>query len=120
MYLQFDFSETEIIDGIQPHTNRGAQEGRIIRIFSANNRSQLNAAQSVVHEMTHYWYNIGGCQHAEAICYSMELMHSRKKDFLTKDEWEWIVDLVKDAYPELKWEEGGYGDYTQFNFVRDS
>lgn len=24
-----------------------------------------------------------------------------------------------DNYPELEWEDGGYGDFKQFDFVRD-
>ena len=106
-----------IIDEIQNHSDRGNQKGRFINIYSANNHSLLNESQAVIHEMTHFWYNIGGCQHAEAICLARELMHSRNKTVLTKDEWEMIVNLVKEAYPEYEWENGGYGDFSQFDFV---
>ena len=28
-----------------------------------------------------------------------------------------MVELAKMAYPKYDWEEGGYGDYEQFDFV---
>ncbi len=110
----------EIIDEVQSSTDRGAQSGKEIQIFSANNKKLLHEAQSVIHEMTHYWYHIGECQHAEAICYSMELMRSRKKMTITQEEWDMIVNIVKDAYPNLSWEGGNSETYKQFDFIRNT
>ena len=69
--------------------------------------------------MTHYYYNIGGCQHAEAVCFAMEKMHIAGRDYLTKEEWDKMVKLAVDNYPEYEWEAGGYGDSTKFDFVRE-
>lgn len=40
------------------------------------------------------------------------------RDYLTEDEWNAMLKLAVDNYPELEWEKGGYEDYNQFNFVR--
>ena len=64
------------------------------------------------------YYNIGNCQHAEAICFAMEKMHALNRDYLTEEEWKKMVQLAIDNYPELEWEDGGYGDFKQFDFVR--
>lgn len=40
------------------------------------------------------------------------------RDYLTKEEWEDMKDLVINAYDGYNWEEGGYGDYEQFHFVK--
>lgn len=96
---------------------RGVQQGNQIIIYSGNTDSTLIAAQTVIHEMTHYYYNIGCCQHAEAICFAMEKMHKERKNTLTTEEWDYVVKLAKDNYPEYNWEEGGYGSYDQFDFV---
>ena len=82
------------------------------------NGASFNAAQTIIHEMTHYYYEIGHCQHAEAICYAMEKMHILKRNYLTEKEWNEIVDLVVKNYSNLEWESGGYGDFEQFSFVR--
>jgi hypothetical protein len=29
-----------------------------------------------------------------------------------------MVKLAVDNYPEYEWEDGGYGNFNQFNFVR--
>jgi hypothetical protein len=97
---------------------RGYQEGSTIKLFSANIANTRIAAQTLIHEMAHYDYHIGNCQHAEAVCFAMEKMHIMGRDYLTQEEWEKMVKLAKDAYPEYEWEDGGYGDFRQFDFVR--
>lgn len=109
----------ELINEGQNHLNRGEQQGNTIRIFLSNIKSRRVAAQTVIHEMTHYYYNIGQCQHAEAICFAMEKMHLEKRDYLTKEEWNKMVRLAVDNYPELEWENGGYGNFEQFDFVKN-
>ena len=98
--------------------NRGDSNFGKIRIYLRNNGSELVAQQTLVHEATHLRYDIGDCQHAEAICYAHEKMHKENRSFLYDDEWDYCVNLAKNAYPELEWEAGGYGDYGQFDFVR--
>ena len=79
---------------------------------------QLMCERSVVHEITHLEYDIGRCQHAEAICYARELMYEKGVTTLTRGEWETCVDWAKTKYPSLKWEEGGYGKYEKYDFVK--
>lgn len=107
----------EIIDEPQYHLNRGVQTGNVIRIYAANIKNQRIAGQTLIHEMTHFTYHIGNCQHAEAICFAMEKMHLLGRDYLTPEEWGQMVELAKEAYPEYEWEDGGYGDFSQFDFV---
>ena len=47
----------------------------------------------------------------------MEKMHLLGRNYLTTEEWEQMFALAKDAYPEYSWEDGGYGDFSKFNFV---
>ena len=68
--------------------------------------------------MTHYKYGIGGCQLAETICYSFEKMHLMNRNYVTKEEWDIIKQKVIDAYQNEEWEAGGYGDFSQFDFIK--
>ena len=77
-------------------------------------------SQTIVHEMAHYRFGIGECQHAEAICFAMEKMHKECRDYLKANEREYVKKLAQDVYTDLKWEDGGYGNYEQFAFVRDN
>ena len=98
--------------------NRGYSNSNSIRILLRSNENEFVAQQTLVHEATHLRYGIGGCQHAEAICYAHEKMHKENRTFLYDDEWDYCVNLAKEKYSELEWEFGGYGDYGQFDFVR--
>ena len=98
--------------------NRGYQQGNLIKLFSGSIDSKKIAAQTLIHEMTHYTYHIGQCQHAEAVCFAMEKMHIMNRAYLTETEWEYVKKLAIDNYPEYNWEQGGYGDYGQFKFVK--
>ena len=118
-FIEKDNVAIQLDNNRQFHSNRGYQQGNIIKIFLNNTGSKLIAAQTIIHEMTHYHYNIGNCQHAEAVCFAMEKMHKERRDYLFKEEWDRMVKLAVDNYPELEWEAGGYGDFKQFDFVRD-
>ena len=59
--------DTERLDGA-----RGEQQGNRIDLFSANIKSVRVAGHTLIHEMAHYRFGIGRCQHAEAICFAME------------------------------------------------
>ena len=52
------------------------------------------------------------------IYFVMVKMHIEKRDYLTENEWNNMLELVVDYYPEFAWEDGGYGDFKKFNFVR--
>lgn len=85
-------------------------------MFFLLNAPQKNGAS--FNEMTHFYYQIGNCQHAEAVCFAMEKMHLLNRDYLTEEEWNQMVKLAVDNYPEYEWEDGGYGKFNQFNFAR--
>ena len=107
-----------LINKEQITSNRGEQLGETIIVYLQNCKNTKVVAQTVIHEMTHYFYHIGSSQHAEAVCFAMEKMHLLKRDFLTVEEWNQMVQLAKDNYRELEWESGGYGNFKQFDFVR--
>ena len=98
----------------------GGEYGSIV--LCAGNRAVtaqiLTIPKTMIHEYTHYRYNIWNCQHAEAICFAYEKMHNENRAFLYDDEWEYVKGLAIYAYPAYNWEQGGYGDYEQFDFVR--
>ena len=104
---------------MHPTGARGEQYGNIIDIYARQCQNKLVFSQTIVHEMAHYRFGIGDCQHAEAICFAMEKMHKERRNYLKPNEWEYVKKLAQDTYPELKWEDGGYGNYEQFDFVRD-
>lgn len=101
----------------QIHDNRGLQEGKNITIWTDNIKNEMVASQTVIHEIAHERYNIGGDQHSEAICFAYEKMHKENRDYLTKDEWGYVKDLAQRAYPNIPWEKDG-ANYDGFNFIR--
>lgn len=90
------------------HANRGEQQGNIIKIYMSNIANAKVAAQTVIHEATHLYYNIGQNQWAEAMCMAAEKMFLTGKP-LTIAEKRYIIKLAKTAYPEYNWKRGGYG-----------
>ncbi len=93
---------------------RGDQLGTEIRIFMANISNTVKAAQTIIHEMTHYKYDIGGCQWAEAVCMANEKKHIAGRNELTQAELKYIVKLAKEAYPEYQWKRGGHYGNRRF------
>ena len=75
------------------------------------------AAQTLIHEMGHYHYNIGNCQYAEAICFGLEKLHLTGKEKLTKNEWEYVKNLAIDNYPEFERRDGGYGHFEKIHII---
>lgn len=103
----------QILQGVKsPEGERGSQEGKDIKIYFDKISSTRVAAQTVIHEMTHFYYDIGNCQWAEAVCFAKEKMHIEGRNKLTFSELRYIVKLAKDNYPELEWKKGGiiYGE----------
>ena len=105
---------------MHPTGARGEQYGDRIDIYARQCPNKLVFSQTIVHEMAHYRFGIGECQHAEAICFAMEKMHKECRDYLKPNEREYVKKLAQDVYTDLKWEDGGYGNYEQFAFVRDN
>ncbi|MCM1463574.1 MAG: minor capsid protein, partial [Bacteroides sp.] len=92
----------------QRYTNRGEQRGNTIKIFMDNIPNVKVAAQTIIHETTHLYYDIGQSQWAEAVCMAAEKIFLTGKP-LTIAEKRYIVKLAKAAYPEYNWIKGGYG-----------
>lgn len=113
-YMQESGIRPRLVYGKQLHTNRGEQIGDNIQIFVSNLKHDRDAAQAVVHELTHHKYNIGNCQWAEVVCCMSEKMHIERRFELTEHEKRNLIKLVKTAYPELKWKKGGYNGGHKF------
>ncbi|MCR5792824.1 MAG: hypothetical protein K6G65_06620 [Lachnospiraceae bacterium] len=79
----------------QWHNNRGEQQRNTKKIYVNNIANNKIAAQTVIHEITHHMYNIGGCQWAEAVCMANEKMHIERRSYLTSEEKRYIVKLVR-------------------------
>ena len=106
-YIEESCVKPKLVYGQQYHNNRGMQIGDNIEIYMSNINSVTVAAQTVIHEMTHYKYGIGNCQWAEAVCMAKEKMHITKRMSLNYDEMRMIVQLARDNYSELNWKKGG-------------
>ncbi len=113
-YIQQTGIRPQLIYEPQPHTNRGVQQGDVIKIFVSNTKNEKNAAQAVVHEITHHKYDMGYCQWAEVNCFLAEKMHYEGRNELTVAEKKLIIKRVKAAYPELQWKKGGYFNGKKF------
>lgn len=62
---QIDESDAQIslLQGVKsPEGERGSQQGKIIKIYLDEIPNTRVAAQTIIHEMTHSYYDIGGCQ----------------------------------------------------------
>ena len=105
----------QVLQGVKPPSGeRGTQQGNKITIYLDKIANQRVAAQTVIHEMTHFYYDIGGCQWAEAVCFAKEKMHIEKRNKLTYKELRYIVRLATDNYDELNWKKGGYRNGKTF------
>lgn len=99
----------QILQGVRsPEGERGSQQGNVISIYLDEISSTRVAAQTVIHEMTHFYYDIGNCQWAEAVCFAKEKMHIEGRNKLTFSELRYIVKLARDNYTHLNWKKGGY------------
>ena len=106
----------QVLQGVRaPNGERGSQQGSNIVIYLDEIANVRVAAQTVIHEMTHFYYDIGYCQWAEAVCFAKEKMHIEGRNKLTLSELRYIVKLTKDNYPELEWKKGGYKDGKPFS-----
>lgn len=86
-----------------PKEDLGKQEGDDIYIYASNTKTVQKTAETLIHEITHHRYDIGGNQWAESVCRAQELKHQNRTDELTTQNLRDIIKSVKRDYPELKW-----------------
>lgn len=79
----------------------GRSRGRNVVIYANNTHTVKRTTETLIHEITHAHYDIGGSQWAEAQCVSAEYIH--RKGSLTISDLRDIIKLVKEIYPELPW-----------------
>lgn len=75
--------------------------GNHIYINGLSTQSVRKMAETIVHEVTHIRLDIGGDQHAEAVCDYFAALHS--KGTLTEKDVRDIIKSVKERYPNFKW-----------------
>lgn len=88
-----------------PEGERGYTTGFSIVIHAKNTRTIKETAKTIVHEVTHSKYGIGGSQYAEAVCFAREHLHEHGS--LTNQDLRNIIKIVKRLYPEYEWRKGG-------------
>lgn len=86
-----------------PENVFGVQEENDIYIYATKTATVQKTAETLVHEITHHRYDIGGNQWAECVCRAQELKHRNNVDKLTGNELRDIIKSVKRDYPEYKW-----------------
>lgn len=96
--------------------NRGEQFTDRLEIYTNNINTTRVAAQTVVHEVSHKRYNIGGSQLDEAICMATEKMHKENRMYLTDKEWEQMKTLARDNYGYLPFKREDE-NYEKFSFI---
>ena len=57
---------------IHPLRSRGEQDCDRIDVYARQCQNKLVFSKTIVHEMTHYRFDIWHCQHAEAICFAIK------------------------------------------------
>lgn len=92
----------------EPSGDRAYSQGDFMKLHVLNNANERYAAAAVVHELTHHYYDTGGCQRAEVLCYMNELRQMRNIDSLTIKDMRYVISVVKDAYGDFEWKKGGY------------
>ncbi len=92
----------------EPSGDRAYSQGDFMKLHVLNNANERYAAATVVHELTHHYYDTGGCQRAEVLCYMNELKQMRNIDSLTISDMRYVIGVVKEAYDEFEWKKGGY------------
>lgn len=75
--------------------------GNHVYINGLSTQSVRKMAETIVHEVTHIRLDIGGDQHAEAVCDYFAALHS--KGTLTEKDVRDIIKSVKERYPNFKW-----------------
>lgn len=81
----------------------GYQNGSDIIIYASDTMTVQKTAETIIHEVTHYRYDIGGSQWSECVCRAQEMKHQLNRNKLTGDELRGIIKSVKGLYPDLPW-----------------
>ena len=82
---------------------RGQQYQNTILIYASDTKTVQNTAETLIHEIAHHKYDIGGSQWAECVCFAQELKHQTGKTNLTGEELRNIIKTVKELYPDIPW-----------------
>ena len=86
-----------------PENVFGVQEGNDIYIYATKTATVQKTAETLVHEITHHRYDIGGNQWSECVCRVQEIKYRKGVDKLTGEELRDIIKSVKKDYPDYKW-----------------
>lgn len=86
-----------------PENVFGMQDKDDIYIYATRTATVQKTAETLIHEIMHHRYDIGGNQWAECVCRAQELKHRNRVDKLTGNELRDIIKSVKRDYPHLKW-----------------
>lgn len=78
-----------------------------INIFGSNTKTIAKTSEVLIHELTHRRYNIYGNFWSECVCRAHEIMHRKRKNYLTIAEKRAIIKEIKEVYgeihPDWKW-----------------
>lgn len=97
-------------------SDRGEHNKNLLTIWLNNCPNVRVAGQTVIHEVTHHKYGIGGSQQAETICFAFEKMHKENRKYLKQEEWDTLVELTKTVYWDLP-AVGGVDNLERFDFI---
>lgn len=97
-------------------SNRGQHDKNLLTIWLNNCPNVRVAAQTVVHEVAHHKYNIGGSQLAETICFAFEKMHKEGRNYVTREEWDTLAEIARKHYWDLP-AKGGVDHLERFDFI---
>ena len=86
-----------------PSNTLGFQDGNDIYVYGSRTATVQKTAETIIHEITHHRYDIGGNQWAECVCRAQECKHRKGVDKLTANDLRDIIKTVKKDYPEYKW-----------------
>lgn len=86
-----------------PENTFGMQIKDNIYIYATKTATVQKTAETLVHEVTHHRYDIGGNQWSECVCRAQEIKHRKGVDKLTGEELRDIIKSVKRDYPDYKW-----------------
>lgn len=75
--------------------------GNHIYINGSSTQSVQKIAETIIHEVTHIRLDIGGDQHAEAVCDYFAAAHTKGE--LTEKDIRGIIKSVKERYADQRW-----------------
>ena len=78
-----------------------------ISIYASNTKTIAKTAETLIHELTHRRYDIGGDFWSECVCKAQEYKHRYRRNDLTIAEKRVIIKEIKQEYskqyPNWKW-----------------